>query len=70
MNSDKEWQAKAEERLADAEHDVENQLKALADKLPGPEVTKERAEDISVRADRHRERARRLRRAADGEEEG
>lgn len=70
MDSGKEWQAAAEDRLADAEHGVENRMKALADRLPDPEATRQRAEEVSAQGERHRGRARRLRRAADGEEEG
>src|SRR3712207_9589756 len=66
VDPDKEWQAKAEERLAEAEHGVQERMKAVADKLPDPDATRERAEELSAQGDRHRERARRLRRGAHG----
>ena len=62
VETGRDWQEKAEERIAAAEHAVERRLHALADQLGDPEGTHARADLISERAEQHQERAGRLRR--------
>jgi phage terminase small subunit len=58
----KERQADLEDALADQEHAVEARLHKVAEKLPDPAHGHQRADAISEGADRHRRRARALRR--------
>jgi len=46
--------------IGEAEHGVERRMLDQADRLPHPETVRERAHEISARADRHLADARRL----------
>jgi hypothetical protein len=68
VDADRERLAAAEDRMADAEQAVAVRLHALADHLPDPETAHARAELMAASAERHRERARRLRQPASPDE--
>ena len=62
--------ADLEKSIAEAEHSIEDRMQRLADSLSDSEEMHHRADQISGHADRHEERARRLREASDRERNG
>jgi hypothetical protein len=62
-------QADREEQLADAQEGTEQRMHSAADVLPDSELVHERAEQLSARAQEHRDRAEQLRKSAPSNED-
>jgi len=57
------------DRIADTLHSIQDELHAEADETPDPVAQHRRANQISVNAEKFRERARKLRRQATDEDQ-
>jgi hypothetical protein len=61
-------QADREEQLADIQESTEQRMHSAADLLPDSELVHERADQLSARAQQHRQRAEQLRDSAPSDE--